>query len=318
MVLADATFNDAAIKTIIRDNDDIRMVGLVRNSADAVVDFSAYVGGYQTLVNDLKNEHIYIDAILVEGNQFDDQVAPAAYDDLRDEDKKNVSVVVVQDPVIRALNAAYAKHAAVGSALGGLTVRNVNEELGSANIVNKPTYAKGTTTFPLTDTGRSRWLSAVLQNGVEVSSLSPSEKTALTTKGYIFAGSYPGLSGVYFNGAPTLSDITSDYAFIDKNRIWNKAARGIRAALLPRVKSNLLKDLTTGFIRATEAAELETLAKRPLTQMEAAEEISGSDVYINPEQNVNDQNPLQVNASIVANGIIYEIQVDLGFTNSIA
>ena len=52
--------------------------------------------------------------------------------------------------------------------------------------------------------------------------------------------------------------------------------------------------------------------------MEAAEEISGSDVYINPEQNVNDQNPLQVNASIVANGIIYEIQVDLGFTNSIA
>ncbi len=317
VVLADGTFDNDALKAIIRDNTDIRMVGVVRNSADAEADFSAYIGGYQTMVNELKTEFIYVDAVIVEGNEFASETAIAAYDDLREEEAANVSVVAIQDPVIRALDAAYAKHAAVGTVLGGLTVRKVNEDLGSVNIIEKPSYAKGQSTFPLTDRGRGRWLSAVLQNGVAVSTLTPAEKTALTETGYIFVGSYAGLSGLYFNAGVNCAAIESDYSHIDKNRIWNKAARGIRLALLPRVKGNLLKT-PEGKIRPTEAAELQQLGKRPLTIMETAEEISGSSIYIDPDQTVNDQNPLQVKAQLQVNGIIYEIQVDLGLTNSIA
>lgn len=317
VVLANGSFTDAMLKQIVRDNADIKIIGVARNSAVAVLDFSAYIGGYQTAVDALKVEHLFIDAVLLEGNELDDAVAVAAYDDLRLEDAANVSVVGVQDPAIRALKAAYEGHAAIGSALGALTVRQVNEEIGSVNINNKPPFAKGQSTFPLTNTGTGRWLSAVLQNGIGVSTLAPSEKTALTAKGYIFAGSYPGLAGVYFSAGPTCTLASSDFAFIDKNRVWNKAARALRTALLPRVKSNILKDPTTGYIRATEAGDLEALGLKALDGMLAANEISGRDVYIDVQQIVDDANPLVVKASVVINGIAYDIMVDLGLTNSL-
>jgi len=187
----------------------------------------------------------------------------------------------------------------------------------SVDIENKPSYAKGQPTFPLTDSGRGRWVSAVLQNGEEVSSLTATEKQALTTKGYIFIGTYVGLAGLFFSDSPTCDLASSDYAYIENNRVWNKASRAIRQALLPRVKSNILKDTTTGFIRTTEAKELEQIAKNSLNAMEAAEEISGSAVFIDPEQVIDNATPLNVKAQIVVNGIIYDIVVDLGLTNKL-
>jgi len=317
VVLANASFTNTLLKTAIRTNSDIRCVGVARNSAVAVEDFSAYIGGYQNAVDELKLEHVFVDAILLEGNEFSGATTVGDYDDMRLEDAPNISVIAVQDPAIRALKAEYAGHAAIGSALGMLSVRGVNEQLGSVNVNNKPAFAKGDSTYPLTNTGRGRWLSAVLQNGVLVSSLSGTEKTALTAKGYVFAGSYAGLAGVFFSSSPTATLASSDYAFIENNRVWNKAARALRLALLPRVKGNLLKDADSGNIRATEVKELEQLGKNALSAMEASEEISGSNVYIDPAQNPQEDTPLVVKAQIVANGIIYDISVDLGLTNSI-
>ncbi|MBK5213365.1 MAG: DUF2586 family protein [Flavobacteriaceae bacterium] len=317
VVLADVSFTDVMLKTIIRENSDIRGIGVARNSIVAVIDFSAYIGGYQNLVDELKLEHVFVDAVLVEGNEFSALTAVGDYDDLRLEDARNVSVIGVQDPAIRAIKAAYAGHAAIGSALGMLSVRSVNEQLGSININNKPNYAKGDSTYPLTNNGRGRWLSAVLQNGVAVSGLSGTEKTSLTAKGYVFAGSYAGLAGVYFSSSPTATLLSDDFAYIENNRVWNKAARALRLALLPRVKGNILKDATTGFLRNTEVKDLEQLGKDALTAMEASGEISGSAVYVDPEQNPAEDTPLIVKAQVVANGIIYDIVVDLGLTNSI-
>ena len=317
VVLADATFTDAILTDIVKANTDIKGIGIVRNDKTPIVDFSAYIGGYQNIVKALQAEYVNIDFVLVEGNVYDSATAVAAYDDLRAETAPNVSVVVVQDPVIRALKAAYEGFAAIGTALGSLSVRGVNENLGSVDIENKPGFAKGQPTFPITNTGRSRWLSAVLQNGVDVATLTATEKEDLTTKGYVFVGTYVGLAGMYFSASPTCDLASSDYAWIENNRVWNKAARALRAALLPRVKSNLLKDPTTGFIRATEAKELEQIGQNSLTAMEAAEEISGSKVYIDPEQVVDNATPLVVKAQVVANGIIFDITVDLGLTNKL-
>jgi hypothetical protein len=317
VVLANGSFTDAMLKTIIRANSDIRGIGIARNSIVAVVDFSAYIGGYQNVVNDLRQEHVYVDFVLVEGNVFAPETAVGDYDDLREEDAPNISVIAVQDPAIAALKAEYVGMAAIGTALGALSVRKVNEQLGSVNIDNKPNFAKGQNTYPLTNNGRGRWLSAVLQNGVAVSSLSRTELNTLTAQGYIFAGSYPGLAGVYFSSSPTCTLLSSDYAYIENNRVWNKAARALREALLPRVKGNLLKEADTGNIRATEVKELEQLGKNALSAMEASEEISGSEVYIDPAQNPQENTPLVVKAQVVANGIIYDITVDLGLTNSI-
>lgn len=317
VVLADVSFTDAMLKAIVRANSDIRGIGIARNVALTVADFSAYIGGYQNVVDELKLEHVFVDAVLVEGTQFVAETVVGDYDDLRAEEARNVSVIAVQDPAIRAIKPEYSGHAAIGSALGMLSVRSVNEQLGSVNIANKPNYRKGDSTYPLTNNGRGRWLSAVLQNGVAVSSLSGTEKSTLTQKGYVFAGSYAGLAGVFFSSSPTATLLSDDFAYIENNRVWNKAARLLRLALLPRVKGNILKDATTGFLRTTEVKDLEQLGKNALTAMEASGEISGSAVYIDPEQNPAEDTPLIVKAQVVANGIIYDIVVDLGLTNSI-
>lgn len=317
IVLADNTFTDADLTAIIRANTDIKLVGIVRNDKTPIVDFSAYLGGYQNIADTLKAEHILIDSFLIEGNVYDAATAVGSYPDLRAESAPAVSVVISQDPVIRALKVAYEGFTSIGTALGALSVRRVNENLGSVDVENKPNYAKGQRTYPITNAGRNRFTGAVLQNGVDVNTLTATEKEALTAKGYIFAGSYVGLAGLYFSSSPTCTLASSDYAFIENNRIWNKAARGMRQALLPRVKSNVLKDPETGNIRATEAKELELIGQRPLTQMEADEEISGSKVYIDPAQQVDNNTPLKAKAQVVANGILHDIEIDLGLTNKV-
>lgn len=315
IVLATALFTDAVLKTTLRENDDIRFVGVVRNDATVIV-LANEIGRYQTVADELQAEHIHIDAILIEGSEYDGAVLAAAYEDLRALDKFKVSVVISQDPIIRALKAEYEKYAAIGAALGMLSVRRVNENLGSVNIERKPTAKKGTQDYPLTDSGRQRFIGAVLQNGVVVDGMSENEKKQLTTFGYIYVGSYVGYAGMFFNSSPTCALASSDYAYIENNRVWNKASRLLRAALMPRIKGNLLKDPATGFIRQIEATELEAIGLRAINTMVSSEEISGADVYINPEQAIDENTALVIKVELVINDIIYSIDVDLGLTTN--
>lgn len=318
VILDDGTLTADEIKAAIRENDGIDGIAIARNNITAVADFPAYKGTYQTLVSELRGEGIYIGFVLVEGNVFDGATAIAAYPDNRNDAAPDVAVVAVQDPVIRALKAAYAGMAAVGTAAGALAVRSVNENLGSIDIQTKPDAFKGNTSYPLTDLGRGRWLTAVLQNGVAVSSLSVAEKKELDDKAHIFAGSYVGIDGVFFSNSGTGDLITSDYAYIENNRVWSKAASLLRAALLPRVKGNVLKDADTGNILEREAKDLELLGLNALNLMTAAGEISGADVYIDVEQQLSQDIPLEVKAEVVSNGILFDIVVNLGQVNSIS
>lgn len=317
-VIDDGTLTNTDIKAIIREHTDITGIAVARNSNVAVADFPAYKAGYQSLVTDLRTEGINLGYVLVEGNVFDAGTAVGAYPDNRDDNAPDVAVVAVQDPLIRLLKPAYEGLAAVGTALGGLCVRNVNENLGSVDIENKPAGFKGNISYPLTDLERGRWLGAVLQNGVDVNVLSLNEKAELDNKAYIFAGRYVGIAGVYFSNSGTSTEITSDYAYIENNRVWNKAASLIRTALLPRVKSNVLKDAETGKILQREATDLEILASNALRGMESKGEISGSDIYIDTDQVLAQDTPLEVRAQIVSNNILFDIVVNLGQVNSVS
>ncbi len=313
LLLDDGTLTDAELETLIRENNDIKFFGVVRNSNTAV-NLATEIQRYQTICNNLRTDHIQVDGALIEGNQFNVNTLISAYDDLREQNADKVSVVIAQDPVIRALKTEYETHAAVGSVLGMLSVRKVNENLGSVDIQRKPVLRKGDIDYPLTDPARKRFLKGALQNGVEVDGLSEAERKDLTAKGYIYAGSYVGYAGVFFNNAPTCAKISSDYAFIENNRVWNKAARLIRNALMPRIKGNLLKDTQTGFIRSIEATEMEALALRSLEVMISAEEVSGADVYLDPNQQIDENTPLVIKVQLTINNIIHEIDIDLGLT----
>lgn len=317
IVLADSMFDADALKEVVRNNDSIRGIGVVRNTSILEPDLITEIASYQSVVNELRAESILLDFVFLEGAITSDSTLVSAYTDLRSLSAPNVSVVICQDPVIRSLKAEYSTHGAIGTALGMISVRNVNENLGSVDIESKPDFAKGSETYPLTNPARKRWTTSVLQNGKNINSLTQNDKTSLDEKGYVFAGSYVGSADYFFNNSNTCVEFASDYAYIENNRVWNKAARSLRKALLPRVKSNLLKDPDTGFIKPIAAKELENIGGNALKAMEASEEISGYDVFIDPKQILNQNTPLKIKAQIVANNIIFDIEFDLGLTNKI-
>ncbi|WP_228235932.1 DUF2586 family protein [Allomuricauda sp. M10] len=318
VVLDDDTLTNTELKDILKANSRIKMVGFVRNNAVAIVDFPAYMAQKQAIVDELRAENRNVSSILVEGNVFDDETLVAAYPDNRTEEVDNVSVVIAQDPVIAALKVAYTNYAAIGTALGALSVRGVHENLGSVDIENKPSPYKGNRDYPLTDTARGRWLSANLQNGNPFSGLSATEIQALNDKAYIFVGNYNGYAGLFFSDSHTATEAASDYGRIELNRIWDKGADLVRTTLLPRVKSNLGTNPDTGAISAVEAAELQRLALDALTTMVTAGELSGADVYIDPSQVLANDDPLKVKIQLVVNNIIHEIDVELGLTKKLS
>lgn len=318
VVLDNGTLTHTELSTILKAESAIRAVGIVRNSNTMPADFNAVVAQYQGIVTALEGESRRIDTVFLEGVETDSSKAIADYPDLRALDARAISVVIGQDKAIRALKPAYTGHAAIGAALGAFSVRGVHENLGSINIENKPNASKGQRDYPLTDPLRDRFLSATLQNGRAYSDLSKAEIEELDTKGYVAIGNYNGYAGYFFTDSHTAIESASDYSRIENNRVWNKAARVLRHALLPLVKSNVLRDATTGVIAAVAVKELEGVGNAALEQMTAAGEISGAQTYIDPAQELVDDKPLHVRAEVVFNGILHSIEIDLGLTSKLS
>lgn len=318
VLFLDDVTNYAAINAAIRETEIVRIVGICENKTVApLIDVASKAPAYQSnVVDELAGEKLRIDAVLVSSEITDDTAAISTYPTLRDLQSENVSVIVGTDKAIADASAVLS-NSAIGTAIGALSRRAVDENLGSVDIANKPDYAKGQNYFSLTDLAKGRFIQAQLQAGQLITSLNSAERKDLNDKGYIFVGYYAGFQGYYFSNSCTATELSSDYAYIENNRVWNKAARGIRQALLPRVKSSILKDRDTGYIRNTEAKDLEQLAAAPLEAMMAADEISGYEVVIDRTQILIDETPLKVAGQIVANGVVFSFEFDLGLTDKI-
>jgi hypothetical protein len=301
------------VKAALRQAVNVKGFGLV-NLAQQLSSVVAECEALQAVVNAFKAEHRLFDFVIVPAKGNDVAITIANYPDLRTKLAANISVSIAQDPTIAALDAAYQKYADVGAVLGMLAIRGVNENLGSVDINKKPGAKRGDRDYPLTDTATKRWLSASLSDGKKVSDLSAQDKKDLTAKGYIYAGSYDGYAGVFFNSSPTAVEKLNDFSYIERNRTWNKAARSIRSALIPEVKRNVKKDPSTGYIKSTTITRWTGIVKGVLEKMEAADEISGSSVYINPKQILSETSPLNVKVKVVADDIVYEFEIDLGLS----
>jgi hypothetical protein len=270
----------------------------------------------QVMVDGFAADHLYIDAVVLEGlGSYYPTTADAP--NTRDWEAENVSVVIAQDPAIAAKDAGFASYAAVGSYMGMLSVRYVHENAGSVDIESHPSTAKGTKDYPLTNKLLGLWLSAALSNGVLMSGMSVSQQNTLTNKGYNFAGSFQGYAGVFFSNSCTSTDVDSDYAYIERNAVWNKAARLIRTTLIPRVRSQVKADPETGYISGVTIADWNARINSALETMVAADDIADFDTYINPSQMAVSDDPFTVQVKLVANGIVHEFEVDLGFTNKV-
>jgi hypothetical protein len=232
----------------------------------------------QALVDAMRIEGLDLDAILLEGREFNGTIAAAQ--DLRELAAPNVSVVIAADPRVSTANAAFEPYAAVGTALGSLCMRGVHENLGSLELL-KPVAAKtGREAYPLTDPATGRWLSAALSSGTKVSALSVADQKALDDKGYIYAGRFPvdpninsPIGGVFFSGDHTCVSIASDYNSISRNRVWNKAKRILNRALVTKIRS-VVGLAVNGFVAPSTVAIWEARGFERVNQMYKDGEIS--------------------------------------------
>lgn len=293
----------ADLMTFIRQNKEIKGFGL-NVSIDTPANLVIEINRFEVIINEFAAENRLIDCCILGADGLDDYT-----EDLFALEAPNVSVLVACSDASGVVG--------VGSFLGMLAVRRINENAGSVDIQNKPLAKRGTEDYPLTDSKLGKWLEAYLSSGVTVESLDTTVLKDIISKGYIVAASYEGYPGVFFEDAYTCVDRGSDFAFIENNRTWNKASRIIRATLLPRVKGVVKKDPETGFIAITTVSNWTQLLNRNLDRMVANDEVSGYEVYINPKQVVNSTEPVKVKASIVADGIVHAFEVAVGLTNSI-
>lgn len=298
----------------LRVIDGVNTIGIAGVAADE--SFPTAINAMQQMVNTLREDHLYIDAVILEGlGTYVAEISSA--DDLRAKDAENISVVIAQDKDVAEADEAFNNYAAVGTALGMLSVRYVHENMGSVDIENHPRTAKGIPDYSMTDKLSGRWVRPALSNGTLMSAVSRADQKTLNDKGYIYASSFLGYAGVFFSNSHTCVGKTTDYAYIEYNAVWNKAAKIIRNTMIPRIRGKIDADPQTGYISSETIAYWSALLKQGLETMVNADDIADFDVYIDPAQMAVSDMPVKVQVKLVANGIVHEFEVDLGFTNKL-
>lgn len=135
----------------------------------------------------------------------------------------------------------------------------------------------------------------------------------LDDKGYIFPIKYAGReNGIYISKDQTCSH--GDFRTIARNRTINKSRRAVRAALLPYVNSPLMVNPSTGFLAPSKITAFKTLIGDILAKMQAAQEISGYAVTIDPNQNVLVDDTLRISYVLVPVGVAVKIYVEEGLS----
>jgi len=270
----------------------------------------------QDLIDTLAAEGILLDGIVLEGRNLTTTIADVP--DLRAETSRNVSVVVAADPAVIALDADYAGSAAVGTFLRSLGVRQISENAGSVQLLNMPEGKEADESYPLNNGALGRWESAALSSGTLFSALTTTEKDLLTTRGVIYVGKFENYTGYYFNDSSTCIELADDYAYIENNRIWNKAVRLLNEAMIPRIRSKFKKDTDTGYPAATAIAGWKSVMGAKLQLMVDDNDISGYTLYIDPAQDVKVGTPLVVKVGLIVDGILREIEIQVGLSNPAA
>lgn len=315
-----------AKKLIIDANGEIRILGIANTPAAATEE---YLNGFpEDVFGSIQlGQQLYDWAfstfrpcqIILEGRDFNAANAASALD-LRNITISNqvleafkVSVCIAQDwKFADGLDAIRKKMADLGTMLGSIAKKAVNENIGEVEGGN------------LVDTTNNKWLVAGLSNHQTVAGWD-SQLEALDSKGYIFAISYTGIAGYYWNNDHTCTPIKKDkdgyfneYT-ISYGRVHDKAVRDLRTCLLPKVKSTQPVDPDTGKLPQALVTYFERLADDDVFNAMAAEGlITAGKTTVDPESDLLiSPRELKVSFVLVPTGQIDEIKGTINLKTSI-
>lgn len=269
----------------------------------------------QTWVDARAQDFVYIDCVAIEGRFM----VTGGYPTLGDLEMPQILIVDACDHgyfnATDWTQAAFRRCGAVGTALGSIGVRMLSESIGSVVIERLPDEYRGRPNYSLVDTRRNRWVTIGLTSGQLFDDLSQADRTDLGEKNHCFVGQYEGYPGAYFNADRTCTGPTDDFNRVNRNRVWNEAARRVRRALIPRMNSRVQIEPATGRIRPATIADWDAAAKRELQSLLADGEISDFRFTMDPNQDVLAQAKVVTKLSVTPNGIAEAIESEIGFYN---
>lgn len=227
--------------------------------------------------------------------------------DLSTYSNNKVSVVIGQDGAGEGLGIFYATGKSVttlGATLGAVSLSAVSDNIG---WVAKFDMSNGTELDTI-----------AFANGVLFTDASVTTNLldAIDLKRYVFLRKFPNKSGSFHNDSHTAITPSSDYAFIENNRVIDKAIRGVDEALTPSLNSPLLLN-ANGTLANSTIAFLTGQATVITDEMVRNGEASAIGVTIDPNQNVASSSKVIVAIDIVPIGVARNIVVNIGFKTSI-
>ncbi|MCQ2319457.1 MAG: DUF2586 family protein [Bacteroidales bacterium] len=191
-----------------------------------------------------------------------------------------VSVCIGQDwDYAETQNAVGKKFADVGTMLGSIALRPVNHNIGEVEGGD------------ISSAKRGIWVTAGLSNHNKITAEESALET-LDTKGYIFAISYTGRSGHYWNNDHTCTPIIQDKEgyfneyTISYGRTHDKVVRELRTALLPQVKSTQPVDPETGKLPQAMVGYFDALGDDVFARMASSGEITQGKTTTDPNSNL--------------------------------
>lgn len=220
--------------------------------------------------------------------------------------RNGVSVIIGQDGAgvaaelyADAGNTAKASVSALGDLLGAVSRAKVHESI--AWVESFPTNIS----VP------------AFGDGKKYRNLDEAVIETLDSSRYIFLRTYDGLAGSFFNDNHNLDVPTSDYAYINDVRTMDKAVRGVRTNVLPKLGRPMKVDAETGKIERTTVEHLITTGNKPLEEMEKAGELSGYKFDIDPDQNILATSRVRGVIKNVAVGVMRNLDLEIGYAQSV-
>lgn len=221
--------------------------------------------------------------------------------DLNSLSAPKVSAVIGQDrgSVGYIMFKAYGKSITfLGAVLGAVSLAKVSEDVA---WVAKFNLATGT------ELNVSGFAEGTAYNAVSTNLLDQ-----LDNYRYIFACKYIGIDGTFINDSHTAVSSSSDYAYIENNRVIDKAIRLLRTAYVPYLNSPIVFNLDGTISDATVAA-LEAVGDGALDQMIRDADLSGKLVQVDPTQDTASTGILTISVELLGVGVARNIQINIGY-----
>ncbi len=238
-------------------------------------------------------------------------------------DAKNVTLCIGQDWNKAEELPLYYKHAAIGTLLGDVAARKVNESVAWVEIGQLQSVAEGA------------WLNAGLSNHQTIDSVKE-DWEILDQNGYVFPQRYANVDGIFWNNDWTCAKLSRNgegnkiltfseggETFVIESRIYlgrtaDKSIRLVYAKLIPKVKSPQVVNPTTGKLPQGTLIAFKTLGESAITEA-MSDEVSGQNLYVDPDSDLfNSPQALNCALRIVPYGIADIIKVNFGLTTKIA